>query len=663
MRKEVIVLIIVAFVFSGFTLFEGLYHSNFPIVGNSIFGTIGVYVIGEEVEVIIHHPINTTYNFAIGSNYTLDLNVSTGNGDIDKWWYTLEDLRHNTVVNQSIIFTPNTVFNAVRWSNKLTVYANNTAGTIGSASVIFYVSVPNSAPLLGNISSPILACESSSLSKSFNATDADEDNLQVSISPTTPFFVFPTSFSGATFIVSEIFSSLLSKSNVGNHSRTISITDGVLSDSKPINITVIEINNIPNVLNIGVQTVYLQGVNSTFNKTITVSDTENGNQNSGNITFNLSFNGGSNLFNISSFGNMYFAPNSSHLGVYNLTYCATDRSLSYIHPNISLCSNTGLNNTVCKNFSLTVTDENRAPTILNYYPLTTSFNASGTQNLNFNITSFDPDGTIPDVYWYVDGVLSSYVQNNLVSTFSYTYSCGLSGNKNVRVVITDGLLNDSLQWNITLSETACPISVTPPGGGGGGGGGASTSCLSQWGCNDWNVCQNTKRSLELGLISGDDYREITESCAAKGFDESKCGFQTRSCYDNAFCNSTIRMPASMQFCDYTINPSCYDGIKNCHDGTCELLIDCGGPCNLCPSCSDKTQNQGELGVDCGGPCPFQCPAETPFLGISFWRTILIWLFWLILLLLLILLISRIIKLIKIHNEMSKERRIQSALSR
>ncbi|MBN2014046.1 MAG: hypothetical protein JW778_02600 [Candidatus Altiarchaeota archaeon] len=28
-------------------------------------------------------------------------------------------------------------------------------------------------------------------------------------------------------------------------------------------------------------------------------------------------------------------------------------------------------------------------------------------------------------------------------------------------------------------------------------------------------------------------------------------------------------------------PTCFDGIKNCHDGSCEMGIDCGGPCRQC----------------------------------------------------------------------------------
>ncbi len=49
-------------------------------------------------------------------------------------------------------------------------------------------------------------------------------------------------------------------------------------------------------------------------------------------------------------------------------------------------------------------------------------------------------------------------------------------------------------------------------------------------------------------------------------------------------------------------PSCFDGIMNCHDGSCETDVDCGGSCNPCASCLDGIQNQGEEGIDCGGPC-------------------------------------------------------------
>lgn len=83
-----------------------------------------------------------------------------------------------------------------------------------------------------------------------------------------------------------------------------------------------------------------------------------------------------------------------------------------------------------------------------------------------------------------------------------------------------------------------------------------------------------------------------------------------------------------------ICPSCSDGIQNqgetgvdcggpcaacsgdpCSDGILnngETSIDCGGPnCAPCPTCFDGLQNQGETGVDCGGPCMSCSTNSTP----------------------------------------------------
>ncbi len=660
MKKGVVILFIVALILMLGSIALTLFSNGTLLTGSALFGNVALYVANGPT-VLIHSPLNTTYNFAIGSTYTLDLNVSSPSQNVSTWWFTLEDLFHGTVINQSKIFSPNISFNAVRRSNRITVYANDTFGETGSKSVIFYVSVPNSAPILGNISSQLYACEASSFTYRFNATDVDEGALTMSVSPTTPFFVFPSSFSGPTFVESDLFTGVLTKSQIGNYSRTLSVSDGEYTDSKSTTITIIEINNAPAISNIGVQTVYSQGDNRTFYKQVIVTDTESGNSTSGNISFNITFNGGAGIFNITNLGVINFTANSSHFGVHNITVCASDQALSSIHPSISLCGETGLNKSVCNNFSLTVTDANRAPTILTYYPNQTTFNLTSLEEQIFNLTSYDPDGTIPDVYWYLDGGVVQYNSGNYTSQLLYTFPCGSSGAHTFKGEITDGIANDSISWNVTVFVVACPVSTPSQGGGAGGPGGPF--CLPQWGCNDWQVCQNTQSSLELGIISGDDYRTVSETCTAQGYSSGECGYQTRGCFDNQYCNSTYRMPDLFQACFYSVNPSCVDGIKNCHDGSCELLVDCGGPCGTCSSCSDGLQNQGELGIDCGGPCPFQCTAETPFISYNVWRTFLLWLFWLLLLILLLILISRIIKLIKVHRELQKEKRIQSALSR
>ncbi|NQV08358.1 hypothetical protein HQ529_00735, partial [Candidatus Woesearchaeota archaeon] len=57
--------------------------------------------------------------------------------------------------------------------------------------------------------------------------------------------------------------------------------------------------------------------------------------------------------------------------------------------------------------------------------------------------------------------------------------------------------------------------------------------------------------------------------------------------------------------------TCDDGIQNCQlmfDGLalCEEDVDCGGPCEACPTCYDGILNQNEEGIDCGGECD-ACP--------------------------------------------------------
>ena len=58
--------------------------------------------------------------------------------------------------------------------------------------------------------------------------------------------------------------------------------------------------------------------------------------------------------------------------------------------------------------------------------------------------------------------------------------------------------------------------------------------------------------------------------------------------------------------------NCTDRIQNQN----ELGIDCGGVCTPCSSCSDGIKNQGETGIDCGGPCPSCAPSCSLALGVT-----------------------------------------------
>jgi hypothetical protein len=616
----------------------------------STTGLVGLTVLAPDININIVSPQNTTYNFGIGDTYNISLNV-TADFDVQSWWYNLYDIRHGTYINQSVIFTPNTTIIANRWDNRLEVYANHTVGAVANKNVTFFVSVPNSAPVLGTIDDSILVCEAGSINYYFNATDVDENSLiSVDINPKDPFYVQPAIFSGGqTLVESYIISGLLSKSDVGSYDETISVSDQQYADTKNVNITVVEINNPPSFAEIGAQTVSVNGTNKTFYKTIDVTDVESGNRTSGNLSFDLTFLDGTQFFDITNDGVMNFTGNESVVGAYNISVCVTDRALETIPANISYCGQDGLNQTTCKNFSLAVTSSNRAPTIISYYPASVG-SIAGTDTLYFNATETDPDGNIPDAYWYVDGGLVQRDVGNTFDEFRYSFGCGVLGTHTVKLDVTDGYLNDSVSWTFIVVNVDCPKAVTT-GGGGGGGGSIGSKCLVDWVCGNWNICQNSQTSLELGIISGVDYRVAKRSCDAQGLLDDICGIQIRDCTDLHGCNTTTAMPEEFQSCYYIEEPSCFDGVKNCHGNDCELLVDCGGPCRACATCSDGVKNQGEEGIDCGGPCPWKCVETIPFVKKYFMELIL-----LIFGILIAFTIFRVRTIIKLRRELKKKPR-------
>ncbi len=593
-------------------------------------GSLALFIESHLNNISIVHPQNVTYNFTPGSVYTLELNV-TSDGSAEQWWYFLFDLRHNTTVYNNLTFTPNITFNATRWNNLLIVYANDSTHSLKNQSVIFYIDVPNTAPVIQNLSPALYACEASIFDGLFDVSDADEDVLQTDISPKNPFFVEPIFSSGEILVHARIYSGTLSKSQVGVYQETVFSTDAAGHiDTKLTNITVIEINNAPTLSGLqGAYTLYTRGGESSTLRP-TVTDIESGNNAIlGNFTFNASFSGPQ-LFSINlSTGIAEVAGNSSILGVHNVSICVTDQGLASIPPNISLCSNTGLNQTTCRGFSITFVDENRPPTIIEYSPLNLTFNVTSGTSVTFSAVAIDPDLTVPDFYWYLNGNLSATRFGDFASSFTYSSSCGFNGAQNVRVVVSDGIANDSIQWNFTVIATPCPAGgISVAGGAAGSAGSAVAPCQPHWGCDDWQICQNTDVSLRGGLISGEDYRTIRSSCEQSTLSSTSCGFQTRACDDTNSCNGTfINKPDEINECYYTKQPGCSDRVKNCHNGLCEFLVDCGGPCPACPTCSDNMQNQGEMGVDCGGPCPYQCLVQPApfFLSKDTSRLFLIWL--------------------------------------
>ncbi|MBU1103632.1 MAG: hypothetical protein KJ600_03700 [Nanoarchaeota archaeon] len=188
------------------------------ITGDATQGGINVTVgVTALVQITIDSPQNTTYEFNSGDIYFVDLNVSS---DIapGAWWFTLVDITGGTTINNSVIFTPNITIYPNEGSHEVTVYANNSAGAVSSASVTFSIHTNNTAPSIEGLDSEILVCEGTFLSYRFNVTDVNADYVTVDISPKNPFYVHPTSFSGVTLKEIQLYSGwVLTKSQTVLH--------------------------------------------------------------------------------------------------------------------------------------------------------------------------------------------------------------------------------------------------------------------------------------------------------------------------------------------------------------------------------------------------------------------------------------------------------------
>jgi hypothetical protein len=631
------------------TIFLFNYISALPVSSNAQVS----FEISSVGRIFIYSPEAINYSFFGDENLEILLNVSYTGFIPDTWWYNLGN--STDLVNESIVFDPFLYSNisVLEGYNKLEVYSNDSLGNNYSSEVIFNVTVI-SAPVLQGINSTIYVCEGDKLNYEFNVLNYDFGSLEFSLNPMVPFYVFPISYSGGENNVSAtIVSSNLSKDDVRTfenpYLETVFVEDGYYSDFAETSIHVIEINHFPQVENIGVKTFWSRGENSSFYEEVSINDTEEGELLEGTFYINLTWLNGENFFNISDSGIINFTFNSSHLGVYNLSLCVSDSGLDYIHPNISLCGQDGTSLESCQNFSITVTDENRAPNITSYYPNTTNFSAEEGVQTYLNVTTYDPDYTIPDVYWYVDNVLIEYDSGDSFEEFYYTFGYSDAGVHIINVTITDGLLNDTNYWIVNVSNTPLPPVITPEGGGGGGG--ITSKCTPKWVCGLWSTCNQIDIGIKDKEISEKDSINIKDLCIVNHISPDRCGFQYRNCIDLNNCKISTGKPYETRMCEFFENPNCNDNIKNCHHGSCEILVDCGGPCSPCPTCSDGIKNQGEEGIDCGGPCPWKCLEEKP----SFKKLNILYIIFIIIIFLIIITIIKIIKLLRYSRKLKEYR--------
>ena len=337
----------------------------------------------------------STGNVLINVSYNLSKeSVEAGSYLTRKWYYqayvnhTQGGMVNNASVyaaNSSDYYVFNTTTNASGWIpvQTLTQYINN--GTMNYVDIYMinatnitdsdghYYNVSayngnnfNDAFTVNDTTVPYsqglvdtFVCEGNSLSLYFNVTDLGWDLPLAEISPINPFYSELLSYINLTSSEQRIFSGVLSKEDAGGvnnqsktHNVTVTLYDGVNTNSTNISITVIETNEQPSMENF--ETTYNVIEGDRFYHPVLVNDTEDGNSSLGNLYFNMT---GANFTDINRSGILNILTNSSIRGSYTIEVCATDKGLLNPHENISsVCLQDGTNKTECKSFILNIVE-------------------------------------------------------------------------------------------------------------------------------------------------------------------------------------------------------------------------------------------------------------------------------------------------------------------
>ena len=265
----------------------------------------------------------------------------------------------------------------------------------------------------------------------FMATASDTDVVD-NLANTLTFLLDGTFPSGAAITSAGVFTWTPTESQVGSHDITVQVTDGSLTDSETLTVTVRDVNAPPVLNTIGDQTVN-EFVELTFMATASDDDS---------LTF--SFDGTFPLgAAITSAGVFTWTPTESQDGDHTITVQVTDGSL-----------------TDSETLTVTVNEVNVAP-VLN------TIGDKGTSELielTFTATASDTDvvdNLANTLTFLLDGTFPSGAAITSAGVFTWTPTESQVGSHDITVQVTDGSLTDSETLTVTVKDTTAPDTTLP----------------------------------------------------------------------------------------------------------------------------------------------------------------------------------------------------------
>jgi len=147
--------------------------------------------------------------------------------------------------------------------------------------------------------------------------------------------------------------------------------------------------------------------------------------------------------------------------IFEIQFTAIAKGTSNIDLSYTILSDSGANAITHTVVNGSITVINSAPTIDTFTPVDTTPDVDEGDSLAFTHTSSDPDDDPLSYSWLLDDVEQATTQN-------WTYSPGYNdaGSHNVTLVVSDGSLTDSQQWDVTVNDVnrapvASNLAITP----------------------------------------------------------------------------------------------------------------------------------------------------------------------------------------------------------
>ncbi|MBI5867787.1 MAG: tandem-95 repeat protein [candidate division Zixibacteria bacterium] len=298
-------------------------------------------------------------------------------------------------------------------------------GTLADSElVVITVSNTNLPPVLDSIRAKSVA-EGSTLSFRTHATDPDGTIPSLIAVGVPPNATFVDSLNGAG---SFVFNPDFTQSGVFN--VTFITTDGSLSDSEVVAITVTNVNLPPVLDSIRAKTV-AENANLTFRAHATDPDGTIPVLTAVGVPLNATF-----VDSLNGAGSFVFNPDFTQSGGFSVTFIASDGALADSEV-----------------VTITVTNTNRPPVLDSIRARTVAENA----NLTFRTHASDPDGAIPTLTALGVPVNATFVDSlNGAGSFIFNPDFTQTGVYNVTFIASDGTLADSELVTITVTNTNRP---------------------------------------------------------------------------------------------------------------------------------------------------------------------------------------------------------------